>query len=166
MLDAERPYEIDGIHVLVGYGLGFQIHTVPVLAVVLDNATEAKTLCEDLVVAPIYNFTRHGKIEGHPSMRSKISGSLTVHRHGIMICLPQRKPPSPLHRTPPRHTITHYIRPAPAHRDLNIESPPKVHLIPYRLPPSTCHPWRFTSTTAIPPTAGPHPRHPPPCTST
>lgn len=53
MLDAERPYEIDGIHVLVGYGLGFRIHTVLVLAVVLDSATEAKTLCKDLVVASI-----------------------------------------------------------------------------------------------------------------
>lgn len=41
--------------------------------------------------------------------------------------------------------------------DLDIESPPKVHLIPYRLLPSTCHPWRFTSTTAIPPIAGPRP---------
>lgn len=111
-----------------------------------------------------YNFTGHGEVEGCSSMRSKIPGSLKVHRQGIMICLSQRKPPShpALHRT-----RQHIIIGCPnIVTDLDIESPPKVHLIPYRLPPSTCHPWRFTATTAIPPTAGPPPRHPPPCTST
>lgn len=92
MLDSERPYEIDGMHVLVGYGLGSGIHTVLVLVIVLDNATEAKDV---FMVRPDsslnYNFTRHGEVEGCPSMRSKISGCLTVHCRGIMISLPTTK---------------------------------------------------------------------------